>query len=89
MAERFGHQVRGEEHRRFGEGMGQGLHDPAAERVSRPRAGGERKHQEQIADLGHRRIGDQQFQRRHGSTSRFLARKNARGFAKSIRAPGI
>ena len=62
MAQRFGDEAGGQEHRRLGEGMRQSLHDSAAESVRRPRPGRQREHQEQIADLRNGRIGDEQFQ---------------------------
>ena len=64
VAEGFGDQAGRQEHRRLGEGVREGLHHAAAPAVRRPRmrAGGERKHQEQIADLRDGRIGDQEFQ---------------------------
>ena len=64
MAKGLGDEACGEEHRRLGEGVRQGLHDSAAEGVRRPRPSREREHQEQVADLRHRRIGDEQFQPR-------------------------
>ena len=71
MAQRLGHHARRHEHRGLGEGMRHHLH-PAA----RPRRAGEprftrcRRHQredeEHVADLRHRRIGDQQLEPRLG-----------------------
>ena len=57
-------QAGGEEHRRLGERVRQHLHGATAPacRGPRPRPAGQREDQEEVADLRHSRIGDQQLQ---------------------------
>ncbi len=64
MADGLGDEASRQEHRRLGEGVREKLHQAAAPGIRGPgmRASGERKHQEQIADLGYGRISDQEFQ---------------------------
>ena len=59
-------QAGGKEHRRLGESVSENLHHSAAPADSAPGmgAGGQREDQKEIADLRHRRIGDQQFEPR-------------------------
>ena len=59
-------EARGEEHRGLGEGVGEDLHQAAVPPIRRPgvRPGAEREHQEEIADLGDGRIGDEELEAR-------------------------
>ena len=62
VAKGFGDEACGQEHRRLGERVRQSLHDSAGESVRGPGAVAKRKHEEQVADLRHGRIGDEQLQ---------------------------
>jgi hypothetical protein len=84
MADGLGDEASRQEHRRLGERVREKLHQAAAPGIRGPgmRAGGERKHQEQIADLRHSRISDQEFQQLLPERQR-AARQDRRRTARS------